>query len=73
MLVLQSTAVSRERTRVPLEQVGTTPWLELVWRRVATARVRALPGVGHFSMLEAPDTVNQEIKNFIASLDVSLR
>jgi pimeloyl-ACP methyl ester carboxylesterase len=73
MLVLQSTAVGRERTRVPLEQVGTTPWLELVWRRVATARVRALPGVGHFSMLEAPDAVNQEIKSFIASLDVPLR
>jgi len=73
LLILQSTAVSRERRRSSLETGGTTPWLDLVRRLVPAARIRILAGLGHFSMLEAPDTVNQEIASFAESLNLSPR
>lgn len=71
LLILQSTSVSRERRRVSLEKGGTTPWLELVRQRVPAVRICILAGLGHFSMLEAPDTVNQEIASFAESLNLS--
>lgn len=64
LLVIQSTTVGAERRRVALRSGETTPWLDLVRSRVATARVEVLAGVGHFAQLEAPQRVN----TLIASL-----
>jgi pimeloyl-ACP methyl ester carboxylesterase len=67
LLVLQSTFVDSKRHRVTLKEGESTPWLELVQRLVLTAQVRILPGVGHFSMLEAPSWINRAIERFVTA------
>ncbi len=66
LLVIQSTAVSPERGRVPLARGATSPWLELVRRHAPRARIEIVPGVGHFAMLEAPDRVNAALAALLA-------
>ena len=64
LLAIQSTTLNADRKRVPLRPGETTPWLELVRRRVPAARIEIVPGVGHFAQIEAGEQVNA----FIASL-----
>jgi len=59
--VLQSTYLNPERERVSLPQGETTPWLDLVARLAPQSEIVVVPGVGHFTMIEAPDTVNRHI------------
>jgi pimeloyl-ACP methyl ester carboxylesterase len=68
LLVIQSTMLSPERKRVPLAAGANTPWLELVRSRAPHARIEVVPGVGHFTMLEAPDVVNRLLGEFVARL-----
>lgn len=68
LLVLQSTYINERRERRSLEAGDTTPWLDLIRERVPRARIEVLPGIGHFSMLEAPDSVNGHIRAFIDGL-----
>ena len=58
LLVIQSTTIGAEKKRVPLRAGETTPWLDLVRSRVRGARVEVIPGVGHFTQIEAPERVN---------------
>jgi pimeloyl-ACP methyl ester carboxylesterase len=68
LLVLQSTYINTERVRVPLHPGVTTPWLELIRHYVPTAWIEIVSGVGHFSMLEAPEAVNQAVAAFVAQV-----
>jgi pimeloyl-ACP methyl ester carboxylesterase len=68
LLVIQSTAMSPERGRVPLAPGGTSPWLDMVRRRAPHAAIEIVPGAGHFVMLEQPDRVNAAIAGFIGRL-----
>jgi pimeloyl-ACP methyl ester carboxylesterase len=68
LLVIQSTAMSPERGRVPLAAGGSSPWLELVRRHAPRSEIEIVPGVGHFAMLEAPDRVNAALAAFIERL-----
>jgi pimeloyl-ACP methyl ester carboxylesterase len=52
--------------RAPLKGGESSPWLDLVRKHVANARIEVLPGVGHFTQLEAPDAVNRLISQFVA-------
>jgi pimeloyl-ACP methyl ester carboxylesterase len=53
---------------VALKEGETTPWLELVRKLVPGVQVHVLPGIGHFSMLEAPSEINRAIGQFVAGL-----
>ena len=68
LLVLQSTHINTEGVRVPLQPGTTTPWSELIRQHVPAAQIEIVSGAGHFSMLEAPEAVNQTIAAFIAKL-----
>jgi pimeloyl-ACP methyl ester carboxylesterase len=68
LLVLQSTYVNPQRVRVPLQPGASTPWLELVRRHVPTAQIEIVSGVGHFTMLEAPEAVHQMLAAFVATM-----
>lgn len=68
VLLLQSTAVMANRTRASLRAGMSTPWLDLVRQRVPPAQIRLITGVGHFSMLEASDRVNDAVAGFIEPL-----
>ena len=66
--VLQSTYLNEHRERVSLESGESTPWTALVQARVPHARIAVVPGIGHFSMLEAPDEVNGHIEALLQRL-----
>jgi len=68
LLILQSTVVMADRTRVTLTSGMSTPWLNLVRRVVGTVQIEIIPGVGHFAMLEAADRVNEAMDGFVKSL-----
>jgi pimeloyl-ACP methyl ester carboxylesterase len=67
LMAIQSTYVNAERKRVPLQKGETTPWLELLRAKAPGARIEVVPGVGHFSQLEAAGTVNRLIASFSSS------
>ena len=64
--VLQSTYFNTELVRVSLKPGETTPWMERVQRHIPAAALDVISGVGHFPMLEVPDTVNEKMAAFIA-------
>lgn len=68
MLVIQSTAMNAERKRVMLKAGDSSPWLELIKTHVPQARISIVPGVGHFTQIEAPDDVSRLIGGFAARL-----
>jgi pimeloyl-ACP methyl ester carboxylesterase len=68
MTVLQSTHLDENRNRVPLQPGETTPWLELVRDLAPHAQIEFVPGVGHFSMLEAPEEVNRHMEAILEKL-----
>ncbi len=66
--VLQSTHLNASRNRESLQPGETTPWLELVRERVVDAEIDIVPGVGHFTMIEAADVVNRHIETMLEKL-----
>lgn len=68
LLAIQSTMITAERRRVPLAAGATTPFLELIRSRAPQATIEVVPGVGHFTMLEAPAAVNRLLAGFVARL-----
>ena len=66
VLAIQSTCVDSERRRTILKPGDTTPWTDTLLERVAGVEVEYLPGVGHFTMNEAPDEVNERLRRFLA-------
>jgi pimeloyl-ACP methyl ester carboxylesterase len=67
-MVIQSTTFSADRRRVPMQAGETTPWLDLVRRRVRYARIEVIPGVSHFPQIDVPERVNALLADFVGSL-----
>jgi len=67
LTVIQSTYIDASRRRAALAAGQTTPWLDLVRSRVPGARIEVIPGVGHFTQLEAADKVNALISELAAA------
>jgi pimeloyl-ACP methyl ester carboxylesterase len=59
--VIQSTWVNAERKRAPLKAGQMPPWFELIKQHVPAARLEVVPDTGHFTQLEAAQTVNRLI------------
>jgi pimeloyl-ACP methyl ester carboxylesterase len=68
LLVIQSTAMNAERKRVTLRAGESSPWIDLLRAKIPAARVEIIPGVGHFTQLEAPDEVSRLIGGFAGRL-----
>jgi len=64
LLLIQSTDPNLR----PLRAGQRTPWIDLVSKRVPGAAVEVVPGVGHFTMLEAPEQVATLMTRFLASI-----
>src|SRR4051812_42816160 len=67
VLAIQSTTRNAQLERAPMKPGDTSPWVDYL--RSRGARVEIVPGVGHFTMLEAPETVNRLIEGFVRSTD----
>jgi pimeloyl-ACP methyl ester carboxylesterase len=63
VLAIQSTTRNAELKRAPLKAGDTSPWLDYL--RSRGAKVAIVADTGHFTQLEAPDTVNLLIAEFI--------
>jgi pimeloyl-ACP methyl ester carboxylesterase len=68
VLAVQSTYVNTERKRVPMALGDTTPFLDLLKAHVPNLRIEIVPGVGHFSQLEAPERLNRLIADFLEAV-----
>lgn len=68
MLVLQSTIVDARRVRVSLQPGDDNYWFAAVREHAPAARIQIVPGVGHFTMLEAPDEVIRAIEGLLDSV-----
>ena len=68
LLVIQSTAMNVDRKRITMPKGDTSPWLELLKERVPGTRVEIIPGIGHFTQLEAPKEVSRLVRTFAGNL-----
>jgi pimeloyl-ACP methyl ester carboxylesterase len=51
--------------RAPFTPGDSSPWLDYL--RSRGAHVEIVPDTGHFTQLEAPETVNRLIREFVAN------
>jgi pimeloyl-ACP methyl ester carboxylesterase len=65
LLAIQSTTRDAQLRRSPLKPGDTSPWLDFL--KSKGAQVAVVPGVGHFTQLEAPAEVNRLIAEFAAA------
>jgi len=63
VLAIQSTTRNAQLQRAPLKPGDSSPWLDYL--RSRGARVEIVPDIGHFTQLEAPETVNRLIAEFV--------
>ena len=63
VLAIQSTTRNAQLKRAPLKVGDSSPWLDYLKSKGARAEI--VPGVGHFTQLEAPETVNRLIAGFL--------
>jgi pimeloyl-ACP methyl ester carboxylesterase len=67
VLAIQSTTRDIQKMRrAPMKPGDTSPWVDYL--RSRGARVEIVPGVGHFTQLEAPETVNRLIDEFLKTI-----
>ena len=66
VLAIQSTMRNAELKRAPLKPGDTSPWIDYL--RLRGARVEIVPDTGHFTQLEAPETVNRLIADLLRRL-----
>ncbi|HEX9397757.1 MAG TPA: alpha/beta hydrolase [Burkholderiales bacterium] len=65
VLVIQSTTRNAQLQRSMLKAGESSPYLDLLRGALKNLRIEVVPGVGHFTMLEAADMVNRLIRNFL--------
>lgn len=65
MLVLQSTFTNAQRVRVSLEPGADNYYFQVVREHAPAVRIEIVPGVGHFTMLEAPDATTRAIQGLL--------
>jgi pimeloyl-ACP methyl ester carboxylesterase len=63
VLAIQSTTRNAQLQRAPMKPGDRSPWVDYL--RAKGARVEIVPGAGHFTMLDAPETVNRLIGEFL--------
>lgn len=63
-LVIQSTYIDGALKRQPLNLGMTTPFMDVVRDLVKDSDARVIPGVGHFTMFDAPQAINRELRKF---------
>ena len=68
MTVIQSTGLNENRERVSLRPGDSSPWLDLVAELAPRADIAILPGVGHFTMIEAAEEVNRHIEAMLTTI-----
>ncbi len=68
ILVLQATCWNSEFKRVPLQPGVTTPWMDAIAAGVPQSQVKVVPNAGHFTMIDAPQVVSEEIGKFAAAV-----
>lgn len=66
VLALQSTYFGPDLKLAALQPGMTTPWLNLVAELVPKAEIEIIPGVGHFTMIEAAPAVTAALARFAA-------
>lgn len=66
VLAIQSTTRNAQLQRAPLKVGDTSPWIDYL--RSQDARVEIVPDTGHFTQLEAPETVNRLIAEFLEAV-----
>jgi pimeloyl-ACP methyl ester carboxylesterase len=65
VLVIQTTTRDAQTgKRGPMRAGQTSPYLELLKKKIRDVRIEILPGLGHFPQLEAPQRVNRLIEEF---------
>jgi pimeloyl-ACP methyl ester carboxylesterase len=67
VLVIQSTTRNADLKRSMLKAGESSPYLDLLRQGLKNARIEVVPGVGHFTQLEAAETVNRLISEFAAA------
>jgi len=67
-LVLQSTFINPELKRVPMQPGMTTPFMDAVAASVPNSTAKIVTGAGHFAMIEAAPSVNDEIGKFAQAI-----
>jgi pimeloyl-ACP methyl ester carboxylesterase len=68
VLLIQSTYLDANFQWNHLVPPQSTPWIDLVRRKVKDCRVEILSGCGHFSPIEAAEAVNVRLLRFLGSL-----
>jgi pimeloyl-ACP methyl ester carboxylesterase len=68
LLAVQSTYHDKETPRFSLTPGATSLYLDMLRAQKPDVQVELLPGLGHFSMLEAPAAISCAIGSFAASL-----
>jgi pimeloyl-ACP methyl ester carboxylesterase len=67
LLAIQSTTRNAALERATLRAGESSPYLDLIKRSVPGAKVAVIPGIGHFTQLEAANEVNRLIAGFAAA------
>ena len=66
VLAIQSTAYGPDNVRRSLRaETDRPPYLQLLESALTDVSVRVVPGIGHFTMLEAPETVTSALVAFV--------
>ena len=65
MLAIQTTKLTPDGRRVPVESGETTPYLDLLRSKVKGVAIDIIPGIGHFPQLERPRETNAMIAAFL--------
>lgn len=68
VMVLQSTHLDENRERKSLQPGESTAWLELIGELAPHAEIAIIPGVGHFTMIEAARAVNRHIEAILSKI-----
>ena len=66
VLVLQTTYSNERRERGSLSSGQTTPYLEMIRRRMPQAHVEIIPDTGHFPQLDESEETSARIERFLA-------
>lgn len=67
VLAIQSTTRNADLKRSMLKAGESSPYLDLLRQALKDVRIEVLPGVGHFTQLEAAPVVNRLISEFAAA------
>jgi pimeloyl-ACP methyl ester carboxylesterase len=68
LLAIQSTYHDDKTPRYSLSAGESSPYIHLLLNAKPKTEIVVLEGVGHFSMLEAPDQVNEQIERFASKI-----